>query len=336
MHYTVKEKKVLPKSEYLLIIEIPPETVASEESHVLAQIKKDTELPGFRKGFVPENILRARMGEMALFEEAATHALSEALEEIFRAEKLDVIGRPRVEVLKLVPGNTAEFRVALSLYPQLLLPDYKKIAKEHAGKKIEVTDIEEKEIDTVIAEIKKHRETTTGKKDSEITDDSVKEFGPFKTVADFRAKVKDGLTERKTEKHREKRRAELLDRLTDKSRGEIPNVLIESELSRMESELRSEIERMGASFDGYLKEIKKSQEEMRKEWYNDAEKRVRLQLMLVQIARSEKIAVPEEQIEKEMRYIIEHYKNADAKNARSYVETFFTNQKVLQFLETQK
>ncbi|MSU55741.1 MAG: hypothetical protein EXS51_00315 [Candidatus Taylorbacteria bacterium] len=350
MKYTLKEKKVLPKSEVLLELEIPPEEVAKHRSHVLEHLKKDTELPGFRKGFVPEKIIRERIGEMALWEEASTDALGEALAEIFKLEKLDVIGRPRVEAVKLAPDNPAEFKVTLSLYPELSLPEYQKIAKTENAKKPESAEITDKEIDTVITEITKQHTSATGRrhagadsglaetdaKDFSITDETVKALGSFETVADFRAKVKEGLLSHKEEKNREKRRATLLDKLTEKSAGDIPDVLVESELSRMESEMRAQIERMGASFDDYLKEIKKDAVTLRKEWGKDAERRARLQLMLFQIARAEKLTVPEAEIEAEVKHILEHYKNANSENARSYVETLMTNQRVLEFLENLK
>ncbi len=346
MHYTIKEKKALPKAQFQIVLELSAEEVGKHRAHVLSHLKKNTELPGFRKGFVPEKILRERMGEMALWEEAAADALGVALAEIFRAEKLDVIGRPQVETVKLAPENQTEFKVTLSLYPELALPDYKKVAEEHNIKKPEKTTVEEKEIDTVLAEIKKQHETESGKKDFAITDETVKEFGKFETVADFRAKVKEGLTSHKEERGREKRRAELLDKLTDKAKGELPDVLIESELSRMESELRSQIEQMGArpngdssgraSFENYLKEIKKDKDALRKEWSKDAERRARLQLVLFQIAQAEKLTASEAEVATEVKHLIEHYKNANPENARSYVETLLTNQKVLAFLENQK
>lgn len=336
MHYTVVEKKTLPKSGYFLHVEIPAEEIVGEESRVLADMKRDAELPGFRKGFVPDNILRKRMGELALWEEAATHALSHVLAEIFKVEKLDVVGRPHVEAQKLAPGNPAEFKVTLALYPELTLPDYRKIAAAANVKKPESTDIEEKEIDTVVAEIKKQHEAATDKKDFEITDDTVKEFGAFKTVGDFRAKVKEGLVSHKEERGREKRRAELLDALTEKTKGDIPEVMIEGELERMEAELRTQIERMGGKWDDYLKEIKKDGPTLRKDWRKDAERRARLQLMLFQIARAENLVAPADQIETEVKHLLEHYKGAHAENARSYVETLLTNQKVLAFLEDQK
>src|SRR3989338_7969996 len=155
MTYTVTEKRALPESQFFLALEIPSEEVETHLAHVLTDLKKDTELPGFRKGFVPEKIIRERVGEMALFEEAAMKALSAALGEIIRAEKLNVIGRPDVETTMLAPNNPAKFKVTLSLYPELTLPDYKKIAAEHNSKKPSNHTVEEKEIDAVVFEITK-------------------------------------------------------------------------------------------------------------------------------------------------------------------------------------
>ena len=104
----------------------------------------------------------------------------------------------------------------------------------------------------------------------------------------------------------------------------------------MESELQAQIERMGGSFDGYLAEIKKDRETVRKEWRPDAERRARLQLMLLQIARAENITAPKEAVETEVKHILEQYKDASEENARGYIETVLTNKKVIEFLESQK
>lgn len=336
MQCIVKEKKPLPKSEFFVHIEIPADAVAEERSHIIEHFKKEMELPGFRKGFVPEKIIRERAGELSLWEEAAERALSAALSEILRAEKLDALGHPRVETLKLAPDNPAEFKVTLSLYPTLALPDYKKVAILQNSKPLELIQVSEKEIDAVVAEIVKQHEHAAGKKDVAVTDATVKEFGGFQTVADFRAKVKEGLAARKEEHAKEKRRAELLDALVRESLGDIPDLLVENELARMEHELRGQIENLGGSFDAYLKEVKKDAAALKKEWKNDAERRARIQLMLFQIAREEKLAAPQESIEAEAKHLLEHHKDADPQSARSFVETFLTNQKVIEFLENQK
>src|SRR3989338_598129 len=289
MNYTVIEKKSLPRSEFFLSLELTAEYVDIHLRQVLERLKKDTELPGFRKGFVPEKIIKGRVGEMTLWEEAATKALSTALGEIFFAEKLDVVGQPRVEATMLAPANPAKFNITLSLFPNLELPKYKKIAAEHNGEKMEEPEIEDVKINEVVAEKPKQykdaNKAASGEKELPLTDEIVKKFGNFGSVADFREKVKQALSLRKEELNKEK---------------------------------------------------KKDPDPKKKGGRADAKKRVRLQLILHKIARIENITASSDEIAAEVAHIVEHHKDANPESARGYVETFLTNQKVLEFLENQK
>lgn len=336
MKYTIKEKKELPKSQLRFEIEIPAEEIGIRQKEVLSRAGNELELPGFRKGHVPEEIIRARMGELAIFEEASLDALRDALQETFLSEKLETIGRPEVIPTKLVPQNPACFRVTVSLLPTLVLPDYKKIAAEQNKKPEEIKTVEEKEIDAVIEEIAKQHERATGKKGFVLSEETVKELGEFQTIAEFREKVKEGSLAHKKVRGLEKRRAELLEILIKNSEGDIPDILIESEIDRMEAELKSEIERMGGSFEHYLSEIKKDSGALKKEWHPDAEKRARLELLLTQISQKENIKPDENAVQQEVGHILEHYKNASREAAISFVETMLTKQKVVEFLENIK
>ena len=77
-------------------------------------------------------------------------------------------------------------------------------------------------------------------------------------------------------------------------------------------------------------------EDIRKEWTPHAEKKAKLQLILNAIAKEEKIAPAPEEIEAEVNHIVEHYKDADRERAYVYADTVLTNEKVFEFLESQK
>jgi FKBP-type peptidyl-prolyl cis-trans isomerase (trigger factor) len=104
----------------------------------------------------------------------------------------------------------------------------------------------------------------------------------------------------------------------------------------MEAQLEDDILRMGGNIPEYLKHIKKTMEDLKKDWEPDATKRAKLQLILNKIASEEKIFVPEMKVEEEVKHILDHYKEADPTQARIYVETVLTNEKVFQFLADQK
>lgn len=336
MSYTIKEQKAIPGSQMEFTIEISAEVIAKESKQVLEEAVRDAEMPGFRKGKVPADVIRKRIGELALFEDAATHALSKALADIFKKEELDVIGRPEVTTTKLAPENPAEFKVKVSLFPRLTLPDYKEIAVKSNKKPEESVEVTEKEIDTVLAQITREYEKVHDKKDFIVTDDNVKELGDFASVADLRTKAIEGMTGHKKSQAVEKRRAELLDAIVKATKGDIPEVLIENELTRLEGEFKTQIERMGSTFETYLKEIKKDREAVRKEWRPDAEKRARLHLALAEIARAEKIVAEKSAVEAEVKHILEHYKEAREENVRAFVENNLLNQKTIEFLENQR
>ncbi|HVO28996.1 MAG TPA: trigger factor family protein, partial [Candidatus Paceibacterota bacterium] len=124
--------------------EIPLEAVEEYVGRALAHAAAGFELPGFRKGKVPENIVREHLDEMALLEEAADEALRDAVREIITDEQLAIVGTPRLTITKIALKNPIEFKVMLARYPEVKLPDYKKIGSEIAARPVsaEVTDAE--------------------------------------------------------------------------------------------------------------------------------------------------------------------------------------------------
>ncbi len=113
-------------------------------------------------------------------------------------------------------------------------------------------------------------------------------------------------------------------------------MLVEYELDAIENEFAHDVERMGQKMDAYLLKIKKTREDLRKEWRQNAEKRALFELVLPRIAKAESVSVPSEEVEHETKHLLEHYKDADKETARLYVERSLVRQKVLELLESQK
>ncbi|MEK7501480.1 MAG: trigger factor [Patescibacteria group bacterium] len=101
----------------------------------LKNVNESITIDGFRKGMVPENILIAKVGEMALLEEMAEMAISKAYFDIIIDNKIGAIGRPNIQLTKLAKGNPLEFKIVTAVIPEVELPDYKKIAQEEIRKK---------------------------------------------------------------------------------------------------------------------------------------------------------------------------------------------------------
>src|SRR5687767_14981658 len=89
----IKLKK-LPSSEVEIEGEILKEEMDRCRKTAIEHMRKELELPGFRKGHVPELMVLEKLGEIHILEEAAEIALGKAYPEIIVENNIQVIGRP--------------------------------------------------------------------------------------------------------------------------------------------------------------------------------------------------------------------------------------------------
>ena len=341
-----------PKAKVEVTATLPAHVFSTYRAAALKNINEAITIDGFRQGNVPEKILVTKVGEKAVLEEMAELAISDVYPVIMFDNKIDAIGRPEVSITKMALDNPLEFKIVTAVVPEITLGDYKKIAKETPleekvskkvkkgakdatteGEKAEgenenVELSEEKEIDEAIARIKKSHE-------ADGADHTGHDHGNFESP-EFREKVKAAIIENKRLETIEKRRIAMADKIVAESTVELPSILVDNEINRIEAQFKEDIARMGVTLDDYLKHAKKSLEDLRKEWAPHAEKKAKLQLVLNKIADIENIRAEEKEIEAEVNHLLEHYKDADKERAYAYAAGVLTNEKVFQFLEEQK
>jgi FKBP-type peptidyl-prolyl cis-trans isomerase (trigger factor) len=349
-HFTKADIKKVPGSQVEITCEISKEVLNSFREKALKTINESISIDGFRKGFVPENILINKVGEMTILEEMAEMAISRAYTEIILENKIDAIGRPQVNITKIAIDNPLEFKITVAVMPEIKLPDYKKIAEKQISEvNPDETKVTDKDIEDAILRIRKshvsheghdHEKMTPEEHDKAImqdlpewNDDFVKKLGDFKDIPDFRNKLSLMLEEEKKSESKDRLRMKIAEAIAEKTEVELPQILIDSELDRTEAQFKADIERMGVKMEDYLKHAKKTIEEIRKEWQPHAEKKSKVQMILNKISILENIKPSEEDIKKEVDHIVEHYKDADRESATTYAETVLTNDKVFAWLE---
>lgn len=147
----VKIKK-LPKNETELTIEIP----ANEFDVFLKQTEEtfyqNFETAGFRKGKAPKEIFKREVDEKKIYEEAARTTVESTMREALQQEKVEAVGLPKIEIMKLSLGNPFVYKMTFSALPKVKICNLKKI--EVARKKIEIVD---KEINQMLDEIRLRR-----------------------------------------------------------------------------------------------------------------------------------------------------------------------------------
>jgi FKBP-type peptidyl-prolyl cis-trans isomerase (trigger factor) len=347
--YKIKETKNLPDCEVEITAEIEEKALETYKTKAFKKIKEVSELPGFRKGHVPDAMLKEKFGELGLIEDAAELAINDCAIEIIAESKVNFLGRPNIIISKIAIASPIEFKIVVTKMPEVKLPDYKKIAKKENSKEEKAEEVTEKQVEETIEQIRKmyaqqnhsHAPGEEHKEGEElplpeINDEFVKKLGDFKDVTDFKSKLKENIAKEKEFKAKDKKRLGILEEIIKESTIEMPKAITESELDKMEGQFKADIAHMGLQPEDYLKHIKKTWEELRNEWKPDAEKRAKTQIILQKISLEEKLPLDEEGMKKEIEHLTEQHKGADPERVKAYVEMIFSNEAVIKFLESQK
>jgi trigger factor len=169
----------------------------------------------------------------------------------------------------------------------------------------------------------------------ELNDEFVRALGPFESVADFRAKLKENIALEGANMAREKTRIKILEDIITSSETEVPEILVGVELDKILYKMESDVSAMGLKFEDYLKHLKKTKDDLRVEFRGDGEKKAKLGLILNEIAKVEKLVADEKEVEAEVKRILEYYKEADPERVRIHAENILVNELVFRLLESQ-
>ena len=161
-----------------------------------------------------------------------------------------------------------------------------------------------------------------------------------KDLADLKEKIRKNYEDEKTAHEEQRAEMELLNKIVEKSEfTEIPELLIDNEAHRMVHEFADSISYQGINFDDYLKSIKKSHDDLEKDFRPKALERTKVSLIIREISAIEKIQVTDEEINKELDTISSQVDSEEAKNNvrsdgyRQYVSSIIRNQKTIEKLK---
>ncbi len=302
----------------------------------IEKLKSTVKIDGFREGKASNTAMIAKVGEMGILQETSSLAIDSIFPEIIVSEKIKMIGHPSISVTKLSPMNPMEFSAEVSVYPEIKLPDYKKIA---AKVKKETTKITEKDYEKVeeniLAMHNKNNAKDSEKKEvvKKLTDEIVAKFGPFKTVADFEKQVLKDLQKEKDFENVSKHRGDIAAEILKETDFDIPEILVQSEEDKIIAQMKDDIQKMGMSYEDYLKNSGKTEDDIKKEIAPEAKNRAKIEIILKEIAQKEKISPDEKEAEKQIKTISSMHPTVDINNIKLYVENILINEAVMKFLE---
>ncbi len=341
--YKIIKREDLSGGRIEFEIELPVETLKQFRAEAVRDISNEINIDGFRKGSAPESIVVQKVGEMMIVEKSASRAIYNVIPLVITSEKIDAITFPEITITKLAPENPVVFKLSITSMPKISLPDYKSIAKKFPQEKLE--EVSDKEIDDYILYIQKQRAHAAAMaKGEKIEEDKlelpafdnefVKTLGDFKSVEEFKTKLKENMQEEKNTRAGETRRIKIIEGIVEAVSEDVPDVLIDQEVEKMFSKFKHDIEQFKMKPEDYLAQIKKTEEDLKKEWRPDAVKRVKMNLVLPKIAEQENLKADEKEVEHELHHLKEHDPSINENHARLYVANVLANEAVFKFLET--
>ena len=339
-------KKDLEKSQSELTIEMTPEEFQPFIEKGAQKISEKVKIEGFRPGKAPLAILKQKVGEMTILEEAAHQAIHKTIDDIIEKNTMDrmAVGQPKVEITKLAPGNPFEYKVTIAIMPTVALGKYKDLKIKVTEAKVEKVDIEK-----TIKELQEMRvketlsETEVGDNNKVLVDvemfiDKVPvEGGQTKDLADLEKTLSENIMADRKSQADNKSELEMLDAIAVNTKfGDLPEAMVESETHHMMHEIEDNLARQGGKMEDYLQHLGKTRNELVLELLPNAVKRVKTALVMKEVGVVEKLDASEKEIDKKLDELKTEHKDdnslekmATDKNYRRYLGNVIQNEKVL-------
>ena len=122
-----KVEKTKNANEVKLEITVEAEKFDEAIKKVYFKSAKYFNIPGFRKGKAPMQIVEKYYGKEIFYEDAFNEVAQDALEEAIEENKLEIVSRPDVEVTQIEKGKDLIFTAIMQTKPEVKLGKYKGI-----------------------------------------------------------------------------------------------------------------------------------------------------------------------------------------------------------------
>ncbi len=315
-----------PKSIVEVQVAVPWADMQAKWDEVLQKMSQDVEISGFRKGMAPVNIVEQQLGTK-LQDEVLKVVMPQFLIEALKGSDIIPIDYPKYEVVSFVKGQGLQYRAIVTNRPQVTVGDYKQIKISKPPVKPATDEEVNKVVDDLFAKWKARQPVATSVTTPPAStgqpatisfqggqtaatpaapvvtdtpnDDFAKAMGAT-SMTDLKDKVRKDLDSNITLNGELDFEEAILQKIADVTQVEIPEVLVQDELNRMLVSLQRRVADMGLLLEDYLKSQKKTLEQLKDEWRPQAEKNVKMELGLAEVARSEGVTISDSDLQAEI------------------------------------
>ena len=405
-------------------------TVDSEKFNeaVKKSFKKNAKrfnVPGFRKGKAPLNIIKKYYGEGVLFEDAINFCCEDTYPKAIEENNIKPVDYPQIDVVQIGEGKDFIYTAEVTTVPEVKLGEYKGVEVKKVSYEVEdeavenelksmqeknarvslkeegeiekgniaiidfkgyvdgeafeggeakdyeleigsgtfIGDFEDQLVGLKKDESKKvnvsfpeeyGREDLNGKpatfevtiKDIKVKelpaldDEFAKEVSEFDTLEELKSDIKDRMKKELSDKSKAEYEEAVVEAVAANAEIEIPKVMIEKEIDNMVRDLEMRLKYQGLDLKSYYEFTNSSEEKVKEYMKETAEKRVKTDLIMQEIAKVEDIKATEEELKEKAMEVAKQYGQKDVEKTaelivnaqKAYLEIDIVNGKVLDLL----
>ncbi|TYL52002.1 trigger factor [Nocardioides sp. BGMRC 2183] len=126
-----------------LTVEVPFEELKPSLDAAYQQIAKQINVPGFRRGKVPPQVIDRQVGRGAVLNEAINDVLPKAYTEALQENDLTPLAQPEIEVTKLEDNEALEFTAEVDVKPEITVPAYDGLEASVDDLEVSAEDVDE-------------------------------------------------------------------------------------------------------------------------------------------------------------------------------------------------
>ena len=154
----------------------------------------------------------------------------------------------------------------------------------------------------------------------ELDDEFAKDVSEFDTLEEYKASVKEQISERKKAQAESEYKTAIMEKLTDITEAEIPDEMIDERVEYVIRDYENNLQAQGATLDMYLQMMGMERSAFEASLRPTAEKNIKLDLAVTKIAELENVEVSDEDCEAELKKMADQY-GMEIDTLKKYITT---------------
>ena len=419
---SVKVENTENKNEVKLSFVVEAEKFEEAMKKVYTKTAKYFNIPGFRKGKAPMQLVERQYGSEIFYEDAFNELVPEVYDAAIKENNVEAVSKPNLDITQMEKGKDLIFTATVQTKPEVKLGKYKGIEIKKIEYNVSEEDInheighmqeknsrlvsvddrpvengditvidfegsvdrvpfeggkaegheleigsntfipgfedqiigmkvdEEKDIKVkfpdeyfskdlagkdAIFKIKLHE--IKKKELPKLDDEFAKDVSEFDTLEELKNSIKEKIDVENKNKEKYETEEEAIKTVCENTEIDIPSGMIEVEIDNMVKDIEGRLSYQGLKLEQYLQMVGKTEEDMRKEFEDQAKKSVKSRLVLAAVVKAEKLEASEEEVGEKIKEMAKQYNRPEDEllaneQLRSYIAESMKTEKAIEFI----